>query len=164
MKMTELFLSQLDRETKSTRRTLEQVPDGKNDFKPHPKSMPMGYLSALVATIPNWIATMIEKNELDLATGQGRQEALSTNRELVELFDSSVASARRALENTTDDHLLTPWRLLVGGNVVDERPRHLIMADTLMHFAHHRGQLTVYLRLNDRKIPSIYGPTADESW
>src|SRR5688500_1851210 len=77
MKMTELFLSQLDRETKSTRRTLEQVPDGKNDFKPHPKSMPMGYLSALVATIPNWIATMIEKNELDLATGQGRQEALS---------------------------------------------------------------------------------------
>ena len=75
-----------------------------------------------------------------------------------------MADARRALSGTSDEHLMQPWQLRVGGKVVDEKPRHIMIADTFSHLAHHRGQLTVYLRLNDQPVPSIYGPTADEGW
>jgi uncharacterized damage-inducible protein DinB len=163
MAIAEMLLAQLEREIDATRKTLERVPDGKPDWKPHPKSMPMGYLSSLVATMFGWIATMIEKDHLDLAAGGGGPSA-STGTERLDLFDRSVADARRALSGTTDEHLMKPWQLQVGGRVVDEKPRHIMIVDTFSHLAHHRGQLTVYLRLNDQAIPSIYGPTADESW
>ena len=163
MKLTQLFLAQLDRETTSTRKLLERVPEGKNDWKPHPKSMALGYLSMLVAIMPSWIATMIERDNLDLGKGGG-PSAINSSRELVALFDKSAADARRALSGTKDEHLMTRWQLLVSGNVVAENLRHVMIEDTFTHFAHHRGQLTVYLRLNDRALPSIYGPTADEGW
>jgi uncharacterized damage-inducible protein DinB len=163
MKMADMFLAQLERETASTRKTVERVPEGKADYKPHPKSMPLGYLAALVAGMPGWIAMMIDRDNLDLAGGGGAPSA-TTSAELVALFDKSVAEARRALSNTNEDHLMKPWQLLVGGKVVDEKPRYIMIADTFSHLAHHRGQLTVYLRLNDRAVPSIYGPTADEKW
>ena len=164
MKMTDLFLAQLEREAAISRRALERVPDGKNDWKPHPKSMPFGYLAALVASMPNWIAMMIDREDLDLAAGQGRQEAVGGGSDLVKLLDQSAAAARSSLERTNDEHLLEHWKLLFSGKVLDDRPRHLHMADTFMHMAHHRGQLTVYLRLNDQPVPSIYGPTADEGF
>ena len=162
MKLTEILLAQLERETAATRKLVERVPEGKADWKPHPKSMPMGYLSALVASMFGWIATMIEQDSLDLATGGGA--SASTGAERLALFDKSVADARRALSSTTDDHLMNPWQLLVGGKVVDEKPRYIMITDTISHLAHHRGQLTVYLRLNDQPGPSISGPTADEGW
>jgi hypothetical protein len=115
MNLTDLFLAELEREAANTRRTLERVPEGRYEWKPHEKSMPM---------------------------------------------DGAVAKARAALSGTTDDHLM---KLLAGGHVVSEQPRHLAIRDgVLSHWAHHRGQLTVYLRLNDAPVPSIYGPTADE--
>ena len=163
MKIAELLLAQLEREVPSTRKALERVPEGKPDWKPHPKSMPLGYLSVLVATMFSWMATMIDSEHLDLATGGGGPSATTTAERLA-LFDESVEKARRALSSTTDEHLLKPWQLRVGGNVVDEKPRHVMIADTFSHLAHHRGQLTVYLRLNDQPVPSIYGPTADEGW
>ena len=163
MKLTSIFLAQLDRETPTTRKLLERVPDGKNDWRPHPKSMALGYLAQLVATMPGWIAMMIDRENLDLAKGGGGA-APSNNRELVALFDKSVADAKRALSSTTDDHLMKQWQLLVSGNVVADNPRYIMIEDTFTHFAHHRGQLTVYLRLNDQPLPSIYGPTADEGW
>ena len=163
MNMNELFIAQLDRETANTRRALERVPEGKADWKPHAKSMPLGYLSTLVASMPSWIATMVERDNLDIGAG-GAPSAPKNNRELVELFDKSIASARRALSSTNDAHLMKPWQLIVSGRVVDEKPRYAMIGDTFTHLAHHRGQLTVYLRLNDRAVPSIYGPTADESW
>jgi hypothetical protein len=163
MKMTEILLAQLERETAATRRTLERVPEGKPDWKPHPKSMPLGYLSLLVATMFGWIAKMIDHDHLDLGSGGDRPSA-STGAERLALFDESVAEARRALSNTTEDQLLEPWQLRVGGTVVDEKPRYIMICDTISHLAHHRGQLTVYLRLNDQPVPSIYGPTADEGW
>jgi hypothetical protein len=162
MKLTELLLAQLERETAPTRKLLERVPEGKADWKPHPKSMPMGYLSSLVAGMFGWIATMIESEHLDLAGGGGSSP--STGEERLAHFDKSVADARRALSSTTDDHLMKLWQLQVGGTVVDEKPRYIMITDTFSHLAHHRGQLTVYLRLNDRPVPSIYGPTADEGW
>jgi uncharacterized damage-inducible protein DinB len=163
MKMTEVLLAQLEREITATRRTLERVPEGKLDWKPHPKSMPLGYLSLLVAIMFGWIAKMVDLEHLDLAGG-GDQPEVTTTAERLALFDQSVAEARRALSSTTEDHLLEPWQLRVAGKVVDEKPRHIMIADTFSHLAHHRGQLTVYLRLNDQPIPSIYGPTADEGW
>ena len=160
--IAEMLLAQLEREVASTRKLIERVPEGKPDWKPHPKSMPLGYLSALVATMFGWIATMIESDHLDLATGS--RPSATTAADRLALFDQSVDNARRALSGTNDDHLSKPWQLRVGGNVVDEKPRHIMIADTISHLAHHRGQLTVYLRLNDQPIPSIYGPTADEGW
>jgi uncharacterized damage-inducible protein DinB len=162
MKLTDLYLAQLERETPGTRKALERVPEGQNDWKPHPKSMPFGYLAALVAQMPAWIEMMIDRDELDLASGQGAQPALATHRELLEVHEQALAKARKALTSTTDEHLMTHWRLLVSGKVVDEKPRYMMITDTFSHLAHHRGQLTVYLRLLGAAVPSIYGPSADE--
>jgi len=88
---------------------------------------------------------------------------LNSGRELVQAFDESVAKAREALRNTADSHLMKPWRLLVAGDVVNEMPRHVVISDAVFgHLAHHRGQLTVYLRLNEVPVPAIYGPSADD--
>jgi uncharacterized damage-inducible protein DinB len=164
MKLTELFLAEVDREAARTRRTLEQVPLGLDDWKPHPKSMPLGRLAGLVASMPSWVGLIIEQDELDLTPppggGQYRQPSTDT---LVEVHEGHVAKARQALSTTTDEYLLTTsWRLKAGGQVVMNEARHLVLRDTFNHLAHHRGQLTVYLRLNDRTVPSIYGPTADD--
>src|SRR6266540_3205918 len=162
MKMTEMLLAQLEREASGTRKALERVPEGKNDWKPHPKSMPLGTLAALVASMPSWSALIVDRSELDLASGIGAQAPVKTNRELLQLHDQSLDAARKSLSKATDDHLMKSWRLLYGGKVLDDRPRHLILADTISHLAHHRGQLTVYLRLNDKPVPAIYGASADE--
>ena len=162
MTIREMLLAQLEREIGSTRRTLERVPEGKSDWKPHPKSMPLGYLSVLVGTMFGWIATMIESEHLDLAGGA--RPSASTASERLAAFDSAVENARSALSNTSDEHLMKPWQLRMGATVLDEKPRYIMIADTFSHLAHHRGQLTVYLRLNDQPVPSIYGPTADEGW
>lgn len=162
MRIAELLLAQVERETAATRRVVERVPEGKGDWKPHPKSMPLGYLSALVAMMFGWIAMIVDREHLDLAGGGSPSP--TGREELVALLDKSVADARRALSNTTDEHLMQPWQLRVSGTVVDEKPRYAMIGDTLAHMAHHRGQLTVYLRLNDAPVPSVYGPTADEGW
>jgi uncharacterized damage-inducible protein DinB len=166
MKMTELFLAELDREAVPTRRVLERVPQGRNDWKPHEKSMALGYLATLVARLPTWATMTIKQDELDLNPRGGSAYSppvLHSPAELVQAFDAGVAEARDALASTTDDYLMTPWRLLVGGKVVMEQPRHIVLRDSVFnHLAHHRGQLTVYLRLNEVPVPSIYGPTADE--
>jgi uncharacterized damage-inducible protein DinB len=166
MKMTDLFLEELAAEAPATRRMLERVPEGRNDWKPHPKSMGLGYLATLVATLPSWVTMTIKQDELDLYP-PGKPATVpptaSTTRELLQTFDESVAGAREALKGTTDEFLLTHWKLLVGGKVVSDQPRYVVIRDaTFNHLAHHRGQLSVYLRLNDVAVPSIYGPTADE--
>ena len=166
MKLTDLFLAELEREAGSTRRTLERVPEGRNDWKPHEKSMPLGYLASLVARMPAWVEMMINLDELDMApqgSSQYKPQVMVTNRELLELFEKSLAEGRDALKSTNDEHLLTPWRFMVAGKVVSENARHIMLRDAVFsHLAHHRGQLTVYLRLNSAPVPSIYGPSADE--
>ena len=165
MQIHELFAGLLERETAASRKVLARVPEGRPTWKPHPKSMELGYLAALVATMPGWIAMAITQDELDLAPPDGSkypQPTWGTSDELLRLLDESDARARQALASTDEAHLHTPWKLLVGGNVVMESPRHVVIADTFTHLAHHRGQLTVYLRLNDAVVPGIYGPSADE--
>src|SRR6266481_7220823 len=161
MKMTEFFLGELERSVDGTRRALERVPEGKYDWKPHPKSMAMGSLAQLVATLPGWTAFVVNQDALDLASYKSPQ--LRTSQELVQGHEQAVAAARAALAKSTDEHLLKAWRLLVAGKVVSEDPRHIVLSDAVFsHLAHHRGQLTVYLRLHDVPVPAIYGPSADE--
>ena len=164
MNLTKLFLAELDREAPRTKRALEQVPPGKDDWTPHPKSMPLGRLAGLVASMPSWIALVIEQDELNLTPppGQGAYQQPGTE-QLVAIHDNHMEKARDVLSRTSDEFLLTTnWKLLAGGRVVMNEPRHVVLRETLMHLSHHRGQLTVYLRLNDRTVPSIYGPTADD--
>src|SRR5215831_19381309 len=160
MSLTKLFLVQLEREAVRTRGALESVPRGKDDWAPHPKSMPLLRLAGLVASMPSWIALIINRDELELSppAGQGQYQQ-PTVEGLVGALDKAVQEGRAALVGTTDDYLLTTnWKLLVKGNVVMDQPRHVVLVDTFNHLAHHRGQLTVYLRLNEQPVPAIYGP------
>ena len=164
MKLTEMFLAELDREADRTRRAVEAVPLGKDDWKPHDKSMPLARLAGLVASMPSWVPLIINQDELDLTPppGQGQYKQPATN-ELAKVLEGHIAKARETLNGTTDEYLLTTnWRLRAGGQVVMNQPRHIVLRDTLNHLAHHRGQLTVYLRLLDQKVPAIYGPSADD--
>jgi uncharacterized damage-inducible protein DinB len=166
MKMKELFLDQLEREARRTRSAVESVPDGREDWQPHERSMPLGRLASLVASVPGWVALIIEGNELDLNPPGGGRPMPPPPRNLSErmkALDEGVAKAEKALKGTTDEHLMEPWRLLVAGKVVSEDPRHVVLRETFTHLAHHRGQLTVYLRLNDARVPAIYGPSADDT-
>jgi uncharacterized damage-inducible protein DinB len=166
VKLTDLFLGELDREGPLTKRALEAVPEGRDDWKPHAKSMPLGRLAGLVAMMPSWLTMIVEKDELDVVPPAGTKSAyqreLKTRKELVEELEKGIAGARKSLEATSDEHLMKPWQLKAAGNVVQERPRHVMMRDAINHLAHHRGQLTVYLRLNDQPVPAIYGPSADD--
>ena len=165
MKLTEFFRAELDREVDRSRKALEQVPDGQYQWKPHERSMIFGYLADMVATIPTWISMEINQDELDIAPegGKGTKQAQKeTKAELLKALDEAAAGARSALEKTNDDFLGTNWKLLARGQVVWEGPRHEIIQDTINHWTHHRGQMTVYLRLMGAKVPAIYGPSADD--
>src|ERR1043166_8173964 len=165
MKLTEFLREELDREVERSRKALEQVPDGQYQWKPHERSMIFGYLADMVATMPTWIEMEINRDELDIAPaeGQGTKKApKETSGELVKALDESAAQARAALEKTTDEHLETTWKLLAHGNVVWQASRNEVIQDTINHWAHHRGQMTVYLRLMGAKVPALYGPSADE--
>ena len=164
MTVTQLFVAELEREAPRTRRALEQVPLDRDDWTPHPKSMPLARLAGLVASMPSWIALIIDQDELNLTPppGQGTYQQPATNT-LVAVHDAHVQKGRESLSKTTDQFLMTTnWRLLAGGQVVMNQPRHVVLRDTLNHLAHHRGQLTVYLRLSGQKVPAIYGPSADD--
>jgi uncharacterized damage-inducible protein DinB len=167
MILKDYFLAQLDREAASTRKAIERVPEGHNSFKSHPRSMEFGYLAALVAGMLGWIALMIDRDELNLDAADSagfRAKPVAATADLLASLDAAVANARRALQSTSDEHLATPWAFKIAGKSVSENARSIMIADGVFsHLAHHRGQLTVYLRLLDSKVPAIFGPSADES-
>jgi uncharacterized damage-inducible protein DinB len=166
MDLKSYLLAQLESEAALTRKAIARVPEGHNDFKPHEKSMPLGYLAGMVAVMSGWITLMIERDELNLddpANHGFRPKVAATHAELVASFEAALASARRSLDGTTDEHLLTPWAFKIGGQAVQKEPRYIMIANGVFsHLAHHRGQLTVYLRLNEAAVPALYGPSADE--
>lgn len=166
MKLTEFFRTELDREVERSRKALEQVPDGNYNWKPHEKSMIFGYLADMVATMPTWIEMEINRDELDVAPAEGqgtKKPQKETRAELLKALEEAAAQARSALENTTDEHLETNWKLLARGHKVWEGTREEIIQDTISHWSHHRGQMTVYLRLMGAKVPAIFGPSADDA-
>jgi uncharacterized damage-inducible protein DinB len=166
MKLTDLFLGELEREAAITRSALQRVPEGHNGWKPHPKSMALGYLASLVAGMLSWVALMVNRDELDLRhpdAAKFKPADWNTRDELMAALESGLAESREALSKTDDDHLLSSWKLVVGEHTVNESPRHIMIRESVFsHLAHHRGQLTVYLRLSEASVPALYGPSADE--
>ncbi len=167
MNLKEFFLAQLDAEATKTERALAAVPDGKDDWKPHDKSMPLGRLAMLVAGMPSWVALIVNDEHLDLSPPGGGTNysppPMRNRDERVQAVRDNVAKGKAALQGTTDEHLMKHWKLLVAGKTVSDDPRHVVLRDTFMHLAHHRGQLTVYLRQVGAQVPAIYGPSADEN-
>lgn len=166
MELKSYLLAQLEREAALTRKTIERVPEGQSDYKPHERSMAFGYLSSIVAAMPGWIVPIIDRDELNLddpANTGFRTKTAATHAELLASHDLAVENARRALESTTDEHLMMPWAFKMGGQAIQQQARYLMISDAVFsHLAHHRGQLTVYLRLNEAKVPALFGPSADE--
>ena len=160
MTIGESMLPEFDLEMATTRRVLERVPTDKGEWKPHPKSFPLGHLAQLVAGMPSWITNTLKKPELNLADYRGYSfEPTST---LLEQFDKNVRDAREALGAAKDDDFAQMWSLKRGDQVFWTQERGTVVRTHFNHIFHHRGQLTVYLRLIDVPVPSIYGPTADE--
>jgi len=166
MTTKDYLLDELNREAARSRRVLEHVPDGKWDWKPHERSMICGYLANMVATIPTWIALEVTRDELDVAPKDGsssmKMEKNDTSSKLTAALDKAADEARDALRKSTDEQLAATWQLKAGGQTVQKAPRFEMIQDTINHWSHHRGQLTVYLRLMGATVPSIYGPTADD--
>jgi len=166
MPISKALLPEFDHEMANTRKTLERVPDGKFDWKPHEKSMPMGNLAIHLATLPGWTVQTMKQESLDLAPPGGQPFKLpeaKTTKEVVEMFDRNVAEARAAIEAASDEDFMKPWSLLMTEKPIFTLPRAAVLRSFVMsHSIHHRAQLGVYLRLNDVPVPSIYGPSADE--
>lgn len=160
MSIGQSLLPEFDQEMATTRRLLERVPDDKGTWKPHPKSFPLGHLAQLVAGMPGWQTHTLRGTDLDLATFPGY--TFETTATLLEGFDRNVRTAREAFVTAKDADFEAPWSLRHGAQVFFTLPRAAVVRQNLNHLVHHRGQLTVYLRLLDVPIPSIYGPTADE--
>lgn len=160
MSLSDALLPEFDQEMTTTRRLLERVPTDKGKWKPHEKSFSLGHLAQLVAWMPGWIAQTLRERALDLKGGPGY--SYETTETLVKMFDENVREAREAIKASTDKDYDVDWSLKFGDRTVFTSPRRVVVRQHMNHFIHHRGQLTVYLRLVDVPLPSIYGPTADE--
>jgi uncharacterized damage-inducible protein DinB len=162
MTISEALLPELEEEMKTTRRLLERVPSDQGEWKPHVKSFALAHLAQLVATMPGWITSTVRGDDIDLSEGPGY--SFETTETLLAEFDRHVAEARAAIAAASDADFELPWSLLRGGQVLFTSPRRTVVRMHINHLCHHRGQLTVYLRLLNVPLPSIYGPTADEPW
>jgi uncharacterized damage-inducible protein DinB len=156
----QLYLKELDDEAPASRKFIERIPMSLKDYKPHERSMAMGYLTLLVAEIPKWIAVMAEGGEIDFATWKHIDP--KSAEELVKHFDENMKAAKKALQKISDEDMARPFELKNNGAVVFSSPTKDFIGSTINHLVHHRGQLTVYMRLNDIKVPSTYGPSADD--
>ena len=166
MSMSKALLPEFDHEMANTRKALERVPEDRFAWKPHVKSMSMGRLATHLAEIPEWAVRTLEADSFDFAPPGGppyQPKTAASRAELLEGFDRRAAAARTAISAAEDAQWMTPWSLLAGGNTIFTLPRIAVVRSLVMsHTIHHRGQLSVYLRLNDVPVPALYGPSADE--
>ena len=166
MRATELLMQELELESFFTRRHLERVPMDRLDFKPHEKSMTLGWLATFTAILPSWGTLTLAKNEFDVAPPGGSQESYKiaeSTEALLALFDRNITSTREALSRLTDDQLDEPWALKAAGHTVFSQPRGLVYRTFIInHLVHHRAQLGVYLRMVGVAVPAVYNDSADE--
>jgi uncharacterized damage-inducible protein DinB len=164
MFITELLLPELDQESSKTRTTLERVPADKKDFTPHAKSMPLGKLAAHVAQLPRFGLTILTTPELDFSKGSFKPLQFESTMQLLQAFDEGAATVRSALQAASEESWQQNWKLSFHGKTIFEGNRFLAYrAMFLNHLIHHRAQLGVYLRLNDKPVPATYGPSADDT-
>jgi len=166
MSISQPLLAEFDQEMAITRRALERVPDDKFSYQPHPRSMTMGRLVSHLAEIPMWGAMTVQRTEIDIKPIGAPEFVLhmcKSQADLLATFDKNREDARAAIAAATDEQWMVPWSLKAAGNTIFTLPRIAVMRSFVFsHSIHHRGQLSVYLRLNDIPVPSIYGPSADE--
>jgi uncharacterized damage-inducible protein DinB len=163
MSFSQEYLPEFDHEMANTRKLLECVPQDKFDWKPHAKSMSLGRLATHVAELVEWGALVVNQDKLELGTG-AQPPAPSTTDGLISMLDKNVESSRTAIAGASDQHLAKNWDFLYGGHPIFSMPRMVVLRSVVMnHVIHHRGQLSVYLRLLDVPIPGMYGPSADAS-
>ena len=165
MAIKDALLPEFDHEMATTRRLLERLPEAEFAWKPHDRSMALGQLAGHIANLPQWCSATLASTvfDLDALPDDARPQLPASRAALLEEFDGKVAAARGQLTSTTDAEFMTPWTLKKGGQEVFTLPRiSAIRSFVMNHLIHHRGQLSVYLRLKDVPLPSIYGPTADE--
>jgi uncharacterized damage-inducible protein DinB len=167
MAMRDAFLPEFDHEMALTRKTLERVPEGKPDWKPHQKSMTISRLAGHLADIPGYAVMVIQNDSFDVAPpggGNYQPTVMTSRKQLLEAFDKNAAAARAAIASASDEHLGKTWTLRAGEKTIFCMPRAgVLRAMILSHTVHHRAQMGVYLRMNDVPVPSIYGPSADEN-
>ena len=161
MSIAESLLPEFDQEMATTRKVLERVPSENTEWKPHPKSFSLGHLMQLVAGMPGWMRSMLREPGLDLARSAGY--SYESPASLLAMFDKNVRDARELLQATKDEDFALPWSLKMGDRVLMTMPRGAVIRQHFNHMVHHRAQLGVYLRLREVPVPSMYGPTADES-
>jgi uncharacterized damage-inducible protein DinB len=163
MSVSQAFLQEFDNEAKTTRRVLERVPAEKFEWKPHPKSMSLGQLALHTAMTPGMICGWACEEETNFGSGE-KPPAATTTADILEAHDKSVAKMKETMGELGDGGLMNSWKASAGGQTIFEMPKvALIRSIALNHWYHHRGQLSVYLRLLDVPVPSIYGPSADEN-
>jgi uncharacterized damage-inducible protein DinB len=160
MTQAQTLIPEFEHEMATTRRLLERVPSDRGEWKPHPKSFSLGHLAQLVARMPGWVASALADERLDLTGYPGY--SYETTDTLLKEFDANVRAGRAALDRVSDEQLAAMWSLTRGDLVLFSLPKAEAVRSHLSHLYHHRGQLTVYVRLLDIPVPSIYGPTADE--
>jgi uncharacterized damage-inducible protein DinB len=164
MPISQMLLPEFDQEMGNTRKLLERVPEGKSDYKPHEKSMPLGRLAGHVADLPTWASMTLTTEVLNFEPGQYQPFIAKSRRELLDTFDKNVAAARDHIAASTDEAWTQTWTLNLSGKPMISLPRLAVLRGMVMnHLIHHRAQLGVYLRLNDIAIPGMYGPSADEA-
>ena len=157
------FLNELQNEAATTRKCLERVPPEKFDWKPHEKSMAMGRLAVHCAEMFGWTDVTLNQDQLDFAAYDYKPFEPKTTDELLAFFDDHVEKARAIIAATSDETFLKDWTMRNGDQVYMTMPKVAVMRSFVInHIIHHRGQLSVYLRLNDIPVPSLYGPSADE--
>lgn len=162
-RLAQAFLNELDNEARVTRTCLERVPAEKFDWKPHEKSMTFGRLASHCAEMFGWTKETLKQDVLDFATADFKPFEPKSTEELLTFFDERIAKAKQVLGETPDETFMTDWTMRNGEQVYFTMPKVAVMRTFVMnHIIHHRGQLSVYLRLNDIPVPSIYGPSADE--
>jgi uncharacterized damage-inducible protein DinB len=162
MRIGESLVPEFDQEMATTRKVIERVPSEKGEWKPHPKAFALGHLTQLVAALPGWITNVVQETRLDLSKFAGY--SFEKTEALVAVFDKNVREARAALTSAKDADFSVTWQLAFGEKVVWAAPRSDVVRNTISHLVHHRGQLTVYLRMLDVPVPSIYGPSGDEKF
>jgi uncharacterized damage-inducible protein DinB len=158
----QLYSEEMAAEENASRKCLERIPIEKLfEWKPHEKSMQMGYLAIMVAEIPKWITYILTKGDIDFATW--KMTKIKTTEELVKYFDKNIKDAKKVLENVSNEELEESFSLKRADKILDTSSKNETIRFLINHWVHHRGQLTVYMRLNDIPVPSIYGPSADEN-
>ena len=162
MSTTQKLLKELERESATTRKMLERVPEDKYDWRPHPKSMSMRQLATHVAELPSWVSMTLTTDELDFATSPYDPKLVNNNKELLTYFEDSLANGAASLAKAKDDDLLPDWTLRNGDQIYSVESKGDVIRMSYCQIVHHRAQLGVYLRLLDVPIPGSYGPSADE--